>query len=123
MDMPEEADRSNARPRETGGVSVITELESPRGWVFAVRVPGPVGAAGDVSGGGSGMAAAQVDLSLSWADYEYWSHGSASPSRIAEAVVRTLREAEPERILPAKFDASTARRWVTDFDDRMQAFL
>ena len=55
-----------------------------------------------------------ADVVLSWVDYEYWSHGTTSPSVVAECVVRAVLEAEIKRELPERFDCSTARRWVKD---------
>lgn len=91
------------------GVSALTEREDFRAWRFDMALPGE--------------AARTVTLVLSWVDYEYWSHGAASPSRVAEAVVRSLLDAEPSRELPETFDASTARRWVRDLDQRVRELL
>ena len=64
-----------------------------------------------------------MDVVLSWVDYEYWSHGTHSPSVIAETVVRALIDADPKRELPDRFDCSTARRWVRDLDRRVREML
>ena len=87
----------------------MTEREAFHAWRFEMSLPGE--------------AARTVTLVLSWVDYEYWSHGAASPSRVAEAVVRGVLEAEPSRELPETFDASTARRWVRDLDRRVREML
>lgn len=92
------------------GVSVLTERESPRGWTFEVELPD----------GAAPGARRRVDVTLAWVDYEYWSHGSASPSRVAQAVVESLLDAAPERALPDRFDASTGRRWARDLDARVR---
>lgn len=92
------------------GVSVLTEREAPAGWVFEVELP-------DAATPG---ARRRVDVTLSWVDYEYWSHGSASPSRVAQAVVESLLDAPSERPLPERFDASTGRRWARDLDARVR---
>lgn len=91
------------------GVSALTEREDHHAWRFEMALPGE--------------SARTVTLVLSWVDYEYWSHGAASPSRVAEAVVRSLLEAQPARDLPETFDASTARRWVRDLDQRIREML
>lgn len=106
------------RSRQEGeNIRVLTETESGRGWTFRAIVPA------DAPSPGSPGASTEIDLSLSWVDYEYWSHGSKSPSYIAEIVLRALLEAQPERPLPARFDASTARRWVRDLDERVRELL
>ena len=99
---------------DPGGVEVRTERQSAHGWVFEVRVAARRGRA-DLG--------VTVEVALSWVDYEYWSHGAASPSRVAEAVVRAVLTADPERELPARFDASTARRWVAGLDRRVREAL
>jgi hypothetical protein len=91
-------------------VSALTERESFNGWVFDVVV-------------GEGDLERHVDVVLSWVDYEYWSHGTASPSVVAEQVVRSVLDADPKRELPEKFDCSTARRWVRDLDRRVRELL
>lgn len=79
-------------------MQVETERETPGGWSFSIRIRMP------------GVAPTTHELSLSWPDYEFWSHGLISPSRIAEAVVRATIELAPEFRLPERFDASTCRR-------------
>ncbi len=90
-------------------VRVLTETDAPRAWRFTMAVPT-----------GEGGGPTEITVLLSWVDYEYWSHGQKSPASIAEAVVRSVLESQPERVLPEQFDASTARRWVRDLDERMR---
>lgn len=97
------------------GIRVITETESAHGWRFAISVP-RLGGGGNSGGGGDAGEPAQHDMTLAWVDYEHWSHGMHSPSRVAEAVVGAVLDAQPERELPMRFDASTARRWVQGLD-------
>ena len=87
---------------------MVTETESPHGWRFVIAVPR--------GGGGADATPAEHEMTLAWVDYEFWSHGMHSPSRVAEAVVGAVIGAQPERELPARFDASTARRWVQGLD-------
>lgn len=96
-------------------IRVLTESEARQGWLFVMAVPAD---ASEAAG-----AEQQIELSLSWQDYEYWSHGMRSPSNIAEVVVRALIQACPDRLLPSKFDASTARRWVRNLDDLVREEL
>lgn len=86
------------------GIRVVTETESPNGWRFVIAAPRADSTAGE------------HEMTLAWVDYEFWSHGMHSPSRVAEAVVGAVIGAQPERELPARFDASTARRWVQGLD-------
>lgn len=91
-------------------VAALTERESPRGWTFDVVI-------------GEGDAERHADVALAWVDYEYWSHGTISPSTIAEYVVRAVLEGDPKRELPERFDCSTARRWVRDLDRRVREMM
>jgi hypothetical protein len=79
-------------------VKVESELESERGWVFVVtRSPRP---------------ADRHEVHLSWADYEFWSHGATPPSRVVEAALQAIEELRPDAELPGKLDASTLRRVI-----------
>ena len=92
-------------------VEVLTEREGPHGWVFEVRVR---------AGGGVER---RHEVALSWVDYEYWSHGTASPSRVTEAVVTAALRSGRADGLPPKFDAATARRWSTGLDAMVREAL
>lgn len=89
------------------GVEVGREMEDARGWRFEIAL---VRAGGAVS---------RHDFTLSWVDYEYWSHGQLSPSRVAQGVVQALLALRPGLALPARFDASTCRRWAPGLDERI----
>ncbi|MBX3402952.1 MAG: hypothetical protein KF699_06000 [Phycisphaeraceae bacterium] len=97
-----------------GGVKVeaLSEREGVRGWVFDVVIRR-----------GADAEPSRHAVSLSWADYEYWSHGQASPSRVAEAAIAALLGARPDVALPERLDCSTCRRWTRDFDARIAAAL
>src|SRR5688500_9344010 len=115
-----------------GGPSAVAEgqvqydAETPAGRVFSERLPAQArqaraptaraqAAARDAdqppAGADGGGRDTRHEVSLSWVDYEHWSHGRIAPERVARAVVETLIDAQwlP---LPARFDAATARRWV-----------
>ena len=100
-------------PREgqsVARVEIRTETETDRGWLFAV----------EITLDDAGERVHHHELTLSWPDYEYWSHGMRSPSAVAEAVCRGLLELRPGLAWPEKFDASTARRWAQDLDLRVR---
>lgn len=105
------------RSRQDGeNIRVLSEADARQGWLFVVALPGDCR---DLRDPGE----CQIELTMSWQDYEYWCHGMKSPSYVAEVVVRALMQAQPDRVLPARFDASTARRWVRDLDERMREEL
>ncbi len=101
------SERSN---RSGDHVSVLTEREAMNAWRFEVELF-------------EGEQRRIVSMTLAWVDYEYWSHGSASPSRVAETVVHAVLAADPSRLIPDRFDASTARRWIRDLDQRVRELL
>lgn len=98
-------------------VTVESETPGDRGWVFRIVVergwapPNPP------------PPRTEHEVTLSWVDYEYWSHGSAAPEQVARRVVEALLREDPFRELPGSFDASTARRWMRSLDATMEALL
>jgi len=88
---------------------VLTEREVDGGWIFDVSVRC-----------GTPLVTTRHEVRLSWVDYEYWSHGVAAPERVVKAVVELVLDQRPDVALPAKFDSSTARRWVRDADQRVR---
>jgi hypothetical protein len=87
-------------------VTVQSETETTHGWSYLVRIER------------DGDKPTEHLVTLSWADHEHWTGGASPPSRLVEAIARTLMKHEgegdvPSR-LPDRFDASTARRWLAD---------
>lgn len=101
------SERSN---RSSDHVSVLTERDAMNAWKFEIELA-------------EGEQRRVVSMTLAWVDYEYWSHGTASPSRVAEIVVHAVMQAEPARVIPDRFDASTARRWIADLDQLVREML
>lgn len=85
-------------------VVIGREVEEAAAWVFEVTIRR--GAAGET----------RHELRLSWADYEYWSHGTVAPERVAKAVVEVAVERRSDPEMPGRFDASTVRRWGEGID-------
>lgn len=87
-------------------VDVRQERETLRGWTYEV-----------VLTRGQGTSIHQV--SLSWADHDYWSGGSLPPSRVIEAVLAWLADEHPEFAWTERFDASTVRRRFPGVDETL----
>ena len=86
-------------------IEILSEHELGRAWRFEVQV---------LDDGG---ALHRHIITLAWADYNLWSQdGSDSPAKVAEAVVEFLISKASPVELPAKFDASLARRRHEDAD-------
>lgn len=92
-------------------IRVQSEAETGRGWSFEVLIERD---ADEVVRPGSPLETSHR-VTLSWADYEYWSHGSASPASVVRRVVEFLLDQHGFDI-PARFDAATARRWFPAID-------
>ena len=91
-------------------IEIASEREEPNAWSYEVRV----------------FADGQTHhfhVRLSWQDYDLWSHGRVSPSRVVDALFRFLlaREA-PEQIL-ARFDCALVRRYFGDVDRELPALI
>ncbi|MCC6283746.1 MAG: hypothetical protein IT439_00380 [Phycisphaerales bacterium] len=82
-------------------VQVNHERETPRGWEYDVTV----------TRAGGGVSTHLV--TLAWVDHDHWSGGCLPPSVVVERLVQRLA-GRPD--LPARFDASQARRWDPDLD-------
>lgn len=116
---------AESTPRRAGQkaerVNVETEVETAHGWLFMVAVAGE-------SGQGS-----RHEVRLSHVDYEFWSHGMFSPSRVTQVVVEAILDGTAQgevraigcvpRPLPPAFDASTGRRWVRGLDEHVRETL
>jgi hypothetical protein len=88
-------------------IDVQSEQEGPRGWTYTVGITRPDGRE------------TSHQVTLAWVDHEHWSGGIIPPSKVVEAVIRFLLEREgkdPTPQIPAKFDASTVRRWFPEVD-------
>lgn len=89
-------------------VRVVEETDTPSGWRLVVRV-------GGVSG-----PARSVEVLLSWADHDHWSHGGVGPAVVAEALVRFLLRRTPLEEVRSRFDASFVRRLYPTVDVEMR---
>ncbi len=92
-------------------MDVGAETETPGGWSYEVTIAWPDGVE------------TEHTISLSWADHDHICSGAAPPSRVVEIMVDVLtRELDAEHV-PARLDASTLRRVISDLDERIRARL
>ena len=95
-----------------GPIEILTEVEVERGWRFTAQVLQPDGAL------------RPLGLDLSWADYDLWCpEGSAPPAAVAESALRCILEHQGDRALPARLDASHARRLHAEADREIRRAL
>ena len=61
---------------------------------------------------------------LGWVDHNHWTgERPFAPSRVVQALLECLLEADPPVELPERFDAATARRWVNSLDTEIASRL
>ena len=63
------------------------------------------------------------NVTLSFADYDHWSHGRVPPSRVVHAAFEFLLEREPATDILRKFDCSVIRRYFPEVDDKLPTTL
>lgn len=81
------------------------ETDTPVGWSYEVFVRD----AGSES---------RHTVTLSWHDHDHWTGGANPPSALIAGLIDLLIDEGVD--LPPKFDASTARRWVDNLDERLR---
>lgn len=85
-------------------VRVATETELARAWEFLVELSTPA------------HPTSSLRVRLSFADYEYWSHGVAAPCRVVELLVNYLAHRRSPILARDAFDAARARRECPGID-------
>lgn len=86
-------------------IRVTSETDSRNGWTFAVEVLDEEGRDHHYT------------VTLSWSDYDHWSHGAKSPERVVEAAFEFLLDREPATAILPKFDCAVIRRYFPDVDE------
>src|SRR5690606_31308076 len=83
-------------PESSSQVTVLTEEEAARGWVFTVESSAPAGAR-------------TVQVRLDWSDYEHWSRGRLTPSEVIRGVVACAASIVGADAIPERCDAAMLR--------------
>ncbi|MBL0926052.1 MAG: hypothetical protein IBJ11_00155 [Phycisphaerales bacterium] len=99
-------------PNDTRAIVVTNERQGRTGCAYTVLLRATAAGSAQSAGGGE----TSVEVTLSWADYEHWSHGVTPPARVVEAVVGLLLEKAPASMDRPKIDAAAGRRLVPGFD-------
>lgn len=55
-------------------------------------------------------------VTLSWPDYDLWSHGRVAPEKVVRAAFEFLLQREPATSILSKFDCSLIRRYFPEVD-------
>jgi len=93
-------------------IVVESEEEAGEGWRFVVRIVPTDGLRRQI----------RIEMTLSWADYDFWSGGMRSPSDVAIDVMKFIvaRSKESEFEIPGRFDASIICRLFPCADDALR---
>jgi hypothetical protein len=91
-------------------IDVMTEIDSPRGWTFEVRVQ-------------DGGETREFEVSLSWAEYDLWSRGQVAPERVVESAFVFLLKNEPLSAIKQRFDCALIRRYFPQVDSELPGLL
>ena len=94
-------------------VQIESETEDHDGWTFRLRIAAE-----------NAEPPSRHTLRLAWADYDLWSaDGADPPHAVATAVVEFLLSRLGLADLPAKVDASVARRRFPDADTEIPGLI
>lgn len=91
-------------------IEVKTEQDSGRGWSFGVEVEG------------EGQPH-RYTVTLSWSDYDLWSHGQVAPERVVRAAFEFLLRREGAGAILSKFDCALIRRYFPEVDRELPGLL
>ena len=87
-------------------VQIDSESDCDLGWLFTARIDTRC-----------------INLTLSWADYNYWSpDGCDEPSHVASIILELMLELGTDNI-PLRFDASMVRQVIEGSDERVRERL
>lgn len=91
-------------------IEVKTEEDGPRGWSFGVEVE-------------DGDRTRDYSVTLSWSDYDLWSHGQVAPERVVRAAFEFLLRREPAASILSRFDCAVIRRYFPEVDQELPKLL
>jgi hypothetical protein len=91
-------------------IEISTETDSSRGWRFNVTLF-TEGRKRD------------YDVSLSWSDYDHWSHGRVPPEQVVRAAFKFLLDREPADAILGQFDCAVIRRYFPEVDQKLPDYL
>jgi spore germination protein YaaH len=87
-------------------IRVKTETDSSRGWTFAVELA-------------DGGRTRDYTVTLSWSDYDHWSHGRVAPERVVQAAFEFLLARESADQIMSQFDCAIIRRYFPEVDSEL----
>jgi len=91
-------------------IEIGTETEGRNNWGYEVRVR-EKGCSHD------------YQVTLSWPDYDLWSHGRVAPEKVVRAVFEFLLLHESASSILSKFDCSLIRRYFPEVDAELPKMI
>jgi len=65
----------------------------------------------------------EYDVTLSWSDYDHWSHGRTAPERVVKAAFEFLLQRESAASIMTRFDCSVIRRYFPEVDTELPQLI
>ncbi len=91
-------------------IEIVTETEGSNCWQYEVSV----------SDKGHSF---DYAVTLSWSDYDLWSHGRVAPQRVVHAAFKYLLSKETASSILPKFDCSLIRRYFPEVDKELPSMV
>lgn len=91
-------------------IEIGTETEQTNHWSYEVSVRDN----GDTYA---------YDVTLSFADYDHWSHGRVAPEKVVHAAFRFLLSRESASDILQRFDCSVIRRFFPEVDRELPGMM
>lgn len=91
-------------------IDVTTEVEGSNCWKYEVSVSGD-------------ETSFDYQVTLSWSDYDLWSHGRVAPQRVVQAAFEFLLDRENASSILASFDCSIIRRYFPEVDRELPKII
>ena len=91
-------------------IEIVTETEGSNCWQYEVNV----------SDKGDSF---DYAVTLSWSDYDLWSHGRVAPQRVVHAAFKFLLSKETASSILPKFDCSLIRRYFPEVDEELPSMV
>ncbi len=91
-------------------IEIGTETEGKNQWSYEVRVT-------------ENGRPYDYTVTLSWPDYDLWSHGRVAPEKVVRAAFEFLLTKEPASSILSKFDCSLIRRYFPEVDQELPGMV
>ena len=90
-------------------ITITSETDNERGWTYEVQV--------------EASQKHEYTVTLSWSEYDLWSHGRIAPEKVIKAAFEFLLEREPASAIMAEFDCAIIRRYFPEVDRDLPTML